>query len=73
MIEAFLSACAGWVVVYPLGFIRFKRKPFSCEVCMAGWFCLLLSIGYYTWYMILFYMCAAMVFAAIITKLINRL
>ena len=73
MKEVLLAACAGWVVVYPLGFIRFKRKPFSCEVCMSGWFCMLISIPSYPWYQVPFYMCGAMVTTVLITKLINRL
>jgi len=73
MNEALLAACGGWVCVYPLNFIRFKRKPFSCETCLAGWFTLLLCVGHYPWYQVPFYMSMGMVMAVLITKTINRL
>lgn len=70
--EPFLAACAAWVLVYPLGFIRFKYKPFNCEVCLAGWFTLLLSIGHYRWFEVPFFMCVGMVFSVLLTKLLAK-
>lgn len=72
MTEILLASCGAWVWVYVLGFIKLKKKPFSCETCMSGWFCLFLMWGH-TWYEVPFYMAAAMVTTCVITKTMNRL
>ena len=65
----FLCGCVGWVVVYPLRFIRFKYKPLNCEFCLAGWLA-----AYYCWdrYNTPLWMAGAMVSAVLITKMANK-
>lgn len=71
-----LSACGAFVFVYVLKlhttFKILNRKPFACEVCMGGWFALLLNINTY-WLQIPFRMAAAMVLTILITALLKRL
>lgn len=73
MKEVILSSCAAFVWVYVLGMIRFKYKPLNCETCMAGWFCLGLSIGVYKWYYIPFYMAAAMCVTIALTAYLKKI
>ena len=73
MKEVLLSSCASFVWTYVLGMSRFKYKPFNCETCMAGWFCLLLCIiGKYAWYMIPFYMAASMCCTIVLTAYLKK-
>ena len=70
-----LAACGAFVFVYILQLHRiFKvldRKPFNCEVCLAGWFSLILNLGSY-WLTVPFKMSAAMVLAILITAIIKK-
>ena len=76
MIEL-LAACGAWVWVFILKIQYLHpalyRKPFSCEVCLAGWFTMLLSAGYYRFEVIPFKMAAAMVLTILLTKLMNKI
>jgi len=72
MKEILLASCAAWIWVYVLGGIRFKFKPFNCEMCMAGWLCGIISLPSYVWYEIPFRMCAAMVSTIILTELLSK-
>lgn len=71
-----LSACGAFVFVYILRlhlvFSVLYRKPFVCEVCMAGWFSLLLNIGSY-WLYVPFKMAAAMCLTIVLTSILKRL
>lgn len=69
MIEMVLSSCLAWVVVYPLGFIRFRYKPLNCELCLSGWIALV--VCWHDWYTPL-YMAGAMVTTVFITKQLNK-
>lgn len=74
MKEIILAACGAWVWVHKLKvqlWAKFLfRKPFACEVCMAGWFALLLFL-LPPWADIPFYMAGAMVATVLLTKIIR--
>lgn len=76
MYNELLSACGAFVWVYILRLhLTFKilnRKPFACEVCMGGWFALLLNVKCY-WLHIPFKMATAMVFTIILTALLKKI
>jgi len=76
MFEIFISACGGWVFVNTFLLHRhiswMNRKPFVCEKCMAGWFCLFSSLSY-DWYLIPLMMAAAMVTAIFLTWTLKKL
>lgn len=69
-----LAACGAWVWVYVLRvhhLIKWmNRKPFACEVCMAGWFTLFM---YWINWMTPFRMAAAMIITIILTKAMNKI
>lgn len=71
MKEILLACCGAWVFVYVLKFQDFKYKPFNCEVCMAGWFTLLLFLTP-EWVEVPFYMSAAMILTIWVTKLMKK-
>lgn len=72
MKEVFLAAMGAVVLVDVLRVHLIKRKPFTCSTCMAGWFCLGLSIPVHPWYHIPFLMAAAMVVAILTTYLLKK-
>jgi len=75
MIEL-LASCGAWVWVFILKvqtLPKLNRKPFNCEVCLSGWFTLLLSTGYYRFEIIPFKMSAAMVITILLTKLLSKI
>lgn len=51
---------------------KLNRKPLSCEVCMGGWFALLLSLDTY-WLLVPFKMAAAMCLTYLITSVMKRI
>jgi len=71
-----LAACGAFVFVYMLKpfeiFKALNRKPFTCEVCLAGWFALILNLETY-WLHIPFRMSAAMILAFVLTKLLRKI
>lgn len=71
-----LAAAGAFVFVNVLQFHRMikalNRKPFACEVCMGGWFALVLDFGQY-WLTVPFKMALAMVFTIVLTKLIKTI
>lgn len=67
MKEILLSACGGWVTVNMVQLhllIRANRKPMNCESCLAGWFCLAMTVQDYYWMDIPLMMAASMMVAA---------
>lgn len=75
MKEILLAASGAFVFVEMLQLhmvFKVNRKPFSCHVCMAGWFTLLLFIlpG---WFEVPFYMCASMMVAAVFKYLMKKI
>lgn len=70
------SSCMAIVAVKILQlhitFPSLNRKPFSCETCLSGWFCLVLSVPYVKWWWIPGYMAAAMILTVFINGLMRR-
>lgn len=76
MIEL-MAACGAWVVVNILQLHRMlswlNRKPFACDICLSGWFTLVLSIGAVYWLYVPFKMAMAMMLTIVIGKIMNKL
>ena len=76
MIEL-LAACGAWVWVFILKIHLLHpalyRKPFSCEVCLAGWFTLCLCAGNVYWMDVPFRMALSMVITILLTNLMRKL
>jgi hypothetical protein len=76
MLNELLAACGAFVFVYVLRlhytFKILNRKPFACEVCMGGWFALVLNLNTY-WLYIPFKMCLAMVLTILLTAILKRI
>ena len=71
-----LAAAGAFVFVNVLQFHRalkwMNRKPCACEVCMGGWFALILDFGQY-WLTVPFKMALAMVMTIILTKVVKSI
>lgn len=75
MKEILLATCGAFVCVNMLQLhmiFKWNRKPLNCDVCISGWFCLLLSVPYVYWLHIPFYMAAAMVTTAVLNSVLKR-
>jgi hypothetical protein len=76
MITELLAACGSFVWVYILNIPAlhrwFNRKPFACEVCMAGWFDLCLNAGNTWWMEVPFRMAAAMCITILLTNTLKK-
>ena len=75
MKEILLAACGAFVCVEMLQLhiaFRIQRKPFNCEVCLAGWFTLLLFI-LPSWFDVPFYMAGAMMMAVVVKSIMKKL
>lgn len=74
--QEILAACGAWVWVFILRIHTFhksiRRKPFSCEVCMAGWFTLILLVQDTYWLYIPFRMAVAMILTIILTRIMSK-
>jgi hypothetical protein len=74
MTSIILVACLAFVLVKVVGISTLSkwvaRKPFTCEVCMAGW--LAVPYCWHEWYTPL-YMAGAMVVTIIITGFLKKL
>lgn len=72
-----LAACLAWVVVNVLEVHRwhrwFNRKPIACDVCLSGWFTLILNFSVVEWLQMPFRMAAAMILTIVIGKILNKL
>ena len=76
MKEILLSACMAFVFVNVLQLhmkLKLTWKLFNCDVCLAGWFCLVISIPTVEWYLIPGYMAAAMVAIIFLKGIFNQL
>jgi hypothetical protein len=72
MDKVILSSCLGWVLVNCLQIHRWHpilfRKPFACDVCMAGW----IALGYcWSGFYTPLYMAGAMVGSILLTKVLK--
>mgnify|MGYP003443965018 CR=1 FL=1 len=72
MINAFFGACFAFVFIQCLNF-NIKFKPFSCEVCLAGWSTAAFAVlaGIYNLPQVIGYMCSGMLFSVFINKLLK--
>lgn len=70
-------ACCGAIVFvymlqFHLMFPRLNRKPFNCDVCLSGWFSLILNLGGY-WLLVPFKMAFAMVLTVFLSYIIRKI
>jgi hypothetical protein len=75
MKEIILAVCGAFVCVEKLQIhlrLRFDKKPLNCSVCLAGWFCLILSVPSLSIYTP-FYMAVAMILQVPLTKIMKAL
>lgn len=72
MKEVLLAAAGAVVLVDVLQIHLMKRRPFNCTCCMAGWFCLGLSIPAHPWYHIPFLMAGAMIVSCFTAFLLKK-
>jgi hypothetical protein len=67
MTEIILSSSMAWILVNKFNWQRFWNvKPINCDVCLSGWFALILTFDWLS----PFYMSAAMLMTIIINKYI---
>jgi len=74
MKDILLAACGAFVMVNVIQFhviTGWRFKPFICDVCMAGWFYLILFFCP-SWVDVSFYMAAAMIAARLINYVMKK-
>lgn len=75
MKDVLLASCGAFVVVEMLQLhmmLKWNHKPLNCSTCLAGWFCLLLSVPSLSFYTP-FYMAVAMILTVPLTKIMKAL